>query len=141
MAQQLGWPPENTLIAGHSLRVALHALHDQGQIARGAIIMSTFTSLPDMAGVARWLMADRFAGDAGGLGARHHGPAEHGHRLFAALPEATPKAFIAIETAHADRHGVYGGDGRGHGLAPDPRGGLVSGLLLPVAACVQRQAK
>ena len=27
----------------------------------------------------------------------------------AALPEATPKAFIAIEAAHADRHGVYQG--------------------------------
>ena len=88
--------------------------------ARGAIIMSTFTSLPDMAGVARWLMADRF--DNLSLAARTvtpvvwvHGTMDrlisnkHGHRLFAALPEATPKAFIAIETAHADRHGVYQG--------------------------------
>ena len=122
MAQQLGWPPQNTIIAGHSLggAVALHALHDQGQIARGAIIMSTFTSLPDMAGVARWLMADRF--DNLSLAARTvtpvvwvHGTMDrlisnkHGHRLFAALPEATPKAFIAIEVGHADRHGVYQG--------------------------------
>ena len=122
VAQQLGWPPENTLIAGHSLggALALHALHDQGQIARGAIIMSTFTSLPDMAGVAGWLMADRF--DNLSLAARTvtpvvwvHGTMDrliankHGHRLFAALPEATPKAFIAIEAAHADRHGVYQG--------------------------------
>ncbi len=120
LAQQLGWAPKQTIIAGHSLggALALHALHDQGQIARGAIIMSTFTSLPDMAGVARWLMADRF--DNLSLARRTvtpvvwvHGTMDrliankHGHRLFAALPEKTPKAFLTIEAGHADRHSVY----------------------------------
>ena len=80
--------------------------------------MSTFTSLPDMAGWARWLMADQFNNLA--LAARTrvpvawvHGtkdrliPIQHGHRLYRALPVATPKTFITLDVPHAAQHLTY----------------------------------
>ncbi|MAW51482.1 MAG: hypothetical protein CME01_01520 [Geminicoccus sp.] len=119
-AQRLGWPPGNTLITGHSLggALALHALHDQGQIARGGIIMSTFTSLPDMAGLARWLMADQFNNLALAAQTRVpvawvHGtrdrliPIRHGQKLYRALPATTPKTFITLNVPHAAQHLKY----------------------------------
>ncbi|MGB1161377.1 MAG: alpha/beta hydrolase [Alphaproteobacteria bacterium] len=120
MAQQLGWAAENTFITGHSLggALAFHALHDQGQTARGAIIMSTFTSLPDMAGLARGLMADQFNNLALASQTRVpvawvHGtkdrliPIRHGQTLFSALPPTTTKTFIIIDTPHAAQHRTY----------------------------------
>ncbi len=120
VAQQLGWAPANTLITGHSLggALALHALHDQGQRARGAVIMSTFTSLPDMAGLARGLMADQFNNLALAPQTRTpvvwvHGtrdrliPYRHGQRLYRALPPTTPKAFITLDVPHAAEHPKY----------------------------------
>lgn len=120
IAQQLGWAAKNTIITGHSLggALAFHALHDQGQTARGAIIMSTFTSLPDMAGLARGLMADQFdnltlAGQTKVPVAWVHGtkdrliPIRHGQTLFSALPTRTTKTFITIDAPHAAQHLKY----------------------------------
>ncbi len=120
VAQGLGWPASNTIITGHSLggALAFHALHDQGQTARGAIIMSTFTSLPAMAGLAGWLMADQFdnlalAPQTSVPVAWVHGtrdrliPIKHGQRLFNALPASTPKTFIPIDVPHAAEHRTY----------------------------------
>lgn len=118
--QQLGWAAENTIITGHSLggALAFHALHDQGQTARGAIIMSTFTSLPDMAGLARGLMADQFNNLALAQQTRVpvawvHGtkdrliPIRHGQTLFNALPASTTKTFLTIDVPHAAEHQKY----------------------------------
>lgn len=122
VAQRLGWTPDNTIITGHSLggAVALHALHDQGQKARGAVIMSTFTDLPSMAGPARFLMADQFNNLA--LARKTTTPVvwvhgnmdrlitiKHGRTLYAALPASTPRAFIELSVPHADRHEDYQG--------------------------------
>ena len=120
VAQHLGWAPDNTIITGHSLggAVALHALHDQGQTARGAIIMSTFTDLPTMAGAAGFLMADQF--DNLALARKTTTPVvwvhgnmdrliniKHGRTLYAALPSSTPRAFIELSVPHADQHEKY----------------------------------
>lgn len=126
---ELSVPPERILVWGESLgggvatRLASEVC-EEGQVPRGLMLRSTFSSLVDAAGFhypwlpVRWLLLDRYEsvdriGEVTCPILILHGnvdrivPIEQGRTLFAAAPEMSengvPKRFVELaETGHND---------------------------------------